>query len=137
MMRLRTLSLSESVHNLEVFHGGSAAKGKFVTYYTASEEMAKSYATMHNDRFGSGEIHRSLITINNPAPQDIINVAAKKVGIDNAFYTPASVFDNNLHGDKEVATLIGLLKKQGYDGAVLEDIGYGVQIEGEVYIVFS
>jgi hypothetical protein len=134
---MRLAILSESVNNLEVFHGGSRSGGRFATYYTTSEEMAHSYATMHNDRFGTGEVHKEIITIRNPAPKNIINVQAKRAGIDNDDYTPASVFDNNLHGDREVATLVNSLKKLGYDGAVLEDIGYGVQVEGEVFIVFS
>ena len=111
--------------------------GRFVTYYTPSEEMARSYAVMHNDRFGTGEVHKEIITIRNPAPKNIIDVQAHRVGIDNGDYTPASVFDHNLHGDREVATLVNVLKRLGYDGAVLEDIGYGIQVESEVYIVFS
>jgi hypothetical protein len=138
-MRLYKLSgiLSESIRNLEVFHGGSSSKGKIVTYYTTSIEMAKSYAEMHNDRFGSGSIHKSAITINNPAPTNIVDLEAKKIGIDNEHYTPASVFDHNLHGEKEIITLVRSLKKLGYDGAVLEDIGYGVEAAGKVYIVFT
>ena len=130
-------TLSESVHNLEVYHGGSRLRGKFVTYYTPSEEMARSYADMHNDRFGIGEVHKEIITIRNPAPKNIIDIQASKAGIDNGDYTPASVFDHNLHGDREVAILVNTLKRLGYDGAVLEDIGYGVRVESEVYIVFS
>jgi hypothetical protein len=130
-------ALSESIQNLEVYHGGAKSGGRFVTYYTTSEEMARSYAEMHNDRFGSGDVHKEIITIRNPAPESVIENQARRVGIDNSNYTPASVFDHNLHGDREVLTLTKALKRLGYDGAILGDIGYGVRVEGKVYIVFN
>lgn len=128
-------TLSEST--FEAYHGGSKTKGRFVTYYTASEEMARSYANMHSDRFGTGEVHRATITINNPAPENVIDNQATRIGIDNSGYTPASVFDCNLHGDEAVSMLVKALKRLGYDSAVLDDIGYGVRIKGKAYIIFS
>ncbi|MCK9558337.1 MAG: hypothetical protein M0R50_09900 [Candidatus Cloacimonetes bacterium] len=136
-MLLNKLSINESA-SLEVFHGGSAKKGKLVTYYTTSKEMAQSYAEMYNDRFGhGGEVHRSIITIRNPAPEKVIYHTAKQVGIDNDYYTPASVFDTNLHDNWQVSKLVKSLKRSGYDGAVLNDIGYGTQIHEQVYIIFT
>lgn len=131
-------TIIESIRNLEVYHGGSPAKGKLVTYYTTSEKMAQSYVEMFNDRFGNtGRVHRSTITISNPAPPEIIDLEAKKVGVNIDDYTPASVFDSNLQGYNEVARLVIALKKRGYDGAILKDIGYGIGIVEDVYIVFS
>lgn len=128
--------LSESANKFHVFHGGSKIHG-VVTYYTTSLEMAKSYANMHNDRFGYGDVHDFEITINNPAPERVINTIANNIGIDNGDYTPASIFDANLHGEHEIQQLVKSLKRLGYDGAILMDIGYGVQIEGNAYIVFN
>ena len=100
--------------------------------------MAKSYADMYNDRFGGGGAVQELtITITNPAPYELIAKEAEKVGIDAGEYTPASVFDHNLHGTRAVARLVNSLKSLGYDGAILEDIGYGVEVAENVYIVFS
>jgi hypothetical protein len=132
-MRLNLISES-----IEVFHGGIPSKGNIVTYYTTSEKMAKSYADMSNDRFGSGGgVHKSRITIENPAPESVINQIAQRLGMDIEHYTPASVFDCNLHDDSDVVRLVAILKKLGYDGAILDDIAYGEQIEEKAYITFS
>jgi hypothetical protein len=121
-----------------MFHGGTPNKGNIVTYYTTSEEMAKSYAEMYNDRFGSGgDVHRATISLNNPAPEKLVNKEADRIGIDHSGYTPASIFDQNLHGKKAVFALVKSLKNLGYDGTILGDIAYGKEIEDNVYIVFS
>lgn len=121
-----------------VFHGGVGEHGAAVTYYTANRKMAESYVQMSNDRFGTGgSLHETTITIEKPADENIIRREAARVGIDNGAYTPASVFDENLHGEANVRRLVEGLRRLGYDGAVLDDIGYGVQIEDKAFIKFE
>jgi hypothetical protein len=125
------------VSNQQVYHGGTSEHSAAVTYYTINKEMAQSYVEMSNDRFGSGgELHEARITIAKPATQDVISREALKVGIENEMYTPASVFDSELHGETEVKQLVRRLTQLGYDGAVLTDIAYGKEIEDKAYIVF-
>jgi hypothetical protein len=133
------LSRSEpgSVKDLPVYRGGVITHSAEVTYHTTNREMAESYVQMSNDRFGEGgALHESKLTIDKPAPEAVIQKIAKSVGIDNAFYTPASVFDAEIHGKGPVKELVTELKKQGYDGTVLTDIAYGKEIEDKAYIKF-
>lgn len=126
-----------AVTDLRVYHGGVKTHSAAVTYYTTNREMAESYVAMSNDRFGSGgAVHEARITLKNPAPAAIIEREAQKLGIDNSLYTPASVFDAELHGEQEVRQLVRRLGQLEYDGAVLSDIAYGKQIEDQAYVVF-
>lgn len=129
---------NKGIKGLSVYHGGTDREGRHVTYYTTDKEAAETYVSMYNDRFGDGgDLHSSKIDINNPAPEDKIQQLAKRVGIDNEFYTPASVFDAELHGDQVVSRLVKNLLRLGYDGAVLKDISYGGNKEFDAYITFS
>lgn len=132
---------TEPIHGVKLYHGGTGEEGKFVTYYTTSHSMAQSYVGMHEDRFGKtgkAKVHEKNVTIARPAPAHVIETEAKKAGIDNEIYTPAGVFDGNLHGDHEVKKLVDSLKRKGYDGAMLEDIPYGGNGEVErAYITFT
>lgn len=121
----------------KMYNGGSGQPGKFVTYWTPNKEMAESYVVMHNDRYGDdGKLSEANFQILHPAPWEQIETEAEKLGIDNDTMTPASIFDHNLHGDA-VGDLVKKLSEQGYDGAILDDIGYGVQIEDKAHIVFN
>jgi hypothetical protein len=121
-----------------MYHGGTAEHAAAVTYYTPNKDMAQSYVDMSNDRFGTGgALHEAQVDIKSPAPQEVITREAAKLGIDNGFYTPASVFDAELHGQHEVNQLVRRLGQLGYDGAVLKDIAYGKNIEDDAHIVFK
>lgn len=124
--------------DMAVFRGGPEKTGKTVTYHTTDRAMAESYVEMFNDRFGAGgAVRDAKISIRKPAPPDEIEKEASRVGIDNEGYTPASVFDSNLHGEDEVARLVKKLISKGYDGAVLDDIAYGTELSGKAYITFT
>jgi hypothetical protein len=130
------------VYDKPVYRGGPANEGKFVTYHTTSRDVAESYEAMFKERFGEGagaSVHESKVTIASPAPYHVIEKEASKLGIDNGDYTPASVFDNNLHGDRQVQSLVTRLKSRGYDGAILEDIPYGRSDLGTIkaYVTFT
>jgi hypothetical protein len=122
----------------KVFHGGRGVNPNGLTYFTPNKDMAESYVDMTNDRFGtgSGSLSQHQISISKPAPENVVMSEAKKLGIDNSNYTPASVFDTELHGDA-VTQLASNLRKQGYDGAILDDVAYGKNITDKAHIPFS
>jgi hypothetical protein len=121
-----------AIQGQTMYTGGHGREGRYVTYHTTDRDMAESYKQMYNDRFGEGgEVHSKRVTIANPAPQHVIEAESNKLGMENQFYTPASVFDNNLHDDHQVKALVERLKSKGYDGAVLQDISYGAGGEGK------
>lgn len=121
-----------------VFHGGIADHKGIVTYFTKNKEMAESYVEMSNDRFGGGgSLHKVQLTLNKPAGESDVAKAAEGLGIENEYYTPASIFDTSLHGKGPVSALVRRLKYAGYDGAVLTDIAYGKQIEDQAFIRFN
>jgi hypothetical protein len=133
---------STPVHDKQVYRGGPAHGGSVVTYHTTSQEAAQSYVEMFKDRFGKdaeASVHDTSITISKPAPYHVIKKEAEKLDIENDDYTPASVFDGNLHGESEVKALVSRLKAQGYDGAILEDMPYGHQDLGTIkaYVTFT
>lgn len=122
----------------EMFNGGSLTHRGVVTYWTPNKEMAESYVDMYNDRYGKGgKLNVGDINVKNPASAEVISAEATKLGIDNEMYTPASIFDINLHGQNEVKALVRALRGMGYDGAILDDIAYGKQISAPAYIVFN
>lgn len=126
------------VRGLKTYRGGTDKEGSLVTYHTTSKEMAESYADMYNDRFGSGgAVHEGTVTIDKPAPAETVSQIASDLGIENDDYTPASVFDYNLHGKDAVQKLVGRLQEQGYDGAVLDDIAYGRNVQDKAYVSFT
>jgi hypothetical protein len=128
----------ESVKAVKAYRGGVAEHSAEVTYATVNKDMAQSYVDMSNDRFGEGgSLHEIEVTINNPAPQSVIEQEAKRLGIDNEMYTPGSIFDDNLHGKEPVKQLVQNLRDKGYDGAVLDDIAYGKEIEDQALISFG
>lgn len=125
-----------------LWHGGNldSSKTPVVTYFTDNKEMAESYVDMSSDRFGEGSLEERDINIHNPAPWEIIKNVAQDFGFDEDEvdnYTPASIFDAELFGEGPVARLVNNLRSKGYDGAILDDIGYGVSIQAKAYIVFN
>ena len=132
--------LAQLLLESEVFyHGGNPDReGRQLIYFTKDLKAAESYVDMWNDRYGEGgSIHQAKVTIRHPAPVDVVTQAAQALGIETDMYCPASMFDGALHGYAETEQLVRDLVKQGYDGAILEDIGYGVQVEFDAYIPFS
>lgn len=124
----------------EYLHGGTySGDGSSLTrplYLTKDKGIADSYVDMSKDRYGVGDLVRVKFNGTNPAPESVINRTAKAVGIDPASGTPASVFDAELHGEEAVNRLVQGLKNNGYDHAVLGDIGYGTGTSGKATIVF-
>lgn len=115
--------------NAITYHGGTYLPGdkiKRVLYTAEDPEMADTYVDMYKDRFGGAP---SLKTLDhgakNPAPPALIDQLAKVHGIDNSYYSPASVFDINLHDERNVIGLINDLMSRGYDHTVLPDMAYG------------
>lgn len=128
----------KGVQSLPVYNGGNGKEGKFVTYHTTSKEMAESYVGMYNERFGEGgKLNEKTITINSPAPWEVVRREAMALGMDADDYTPASIFDDNLFDERLVKKLVGKLESLGHDGAILEDIAYGVTIQDDAYITFT
>jgi 2'-5' RNA ligase/ribosomal protein S18 acetylase RimI-like enzyme len=122
----------------QMYNGGSGKPGRFVTYYTPNKDMAESYVEMYNDRYGQGgQLNETDIHFTNPAPWEMIMEIADSIGLDNESYTPASIFDEHLHGARLVSQLVAKLKQRGYDGAILDDIAYGKQIQDKAFVKFS
>jgi hypothetical protein len=89
------------------YHGGkpSNAVGR-IHYFTIDPDVADSYVDMYNDRAGEGgAVYTAKVSITNPAPWSTIEAQALNQGIDNELYTPASVFDVNIHDPKAVARM--------------------------------
>ncbi len=116
-----------------VYHSGTFTPGSKISgvvYASANEELAKTYAV------DGGSAQAMVMMAKNPAPADVVMREAKALGMDNGQYTPASIFDADLHGEAEVNSLVDKLESLGYDHAVMHDIAMGKQIEGEVQILF-
>lgn len=135
---VRGSSVGVSPGEAVAYHGGTYDGGPFrgsVLYLATTPEMAESYVDMHGDE--AGALREFRVRLRNPAPKAVVFAAAEAAGIDPTTYTPASVFDAALQGDDEVAALVDDLRRQGYDGAILEDIAYGAEIAEPVYVVFD
>lgn len=135
---VRGSSVGVSPGEVVAYHGGTYDGGPFrgsVLYLATTPEMAESYVDMHGDE--AGALREFRVRLRNPAPKAVVFASAEAVGIDPTTYTPASVFDAALQGDDEVAALVDDLRRQGYDGAILEDIAYGAEIAEPVYVVFD
>lgn len=129
------------VIDLEVYRGGGDKEGELVTYFTTRQDMAESYVDMYNDRYGAGgKLHKKSLSILSPARQDIIFSTALSIGFDEddiTSGTPATIFDQEIHGRDKVKKLVDTLRKSGHDGAILDDIAYGKNIQDKAYIKFS
>lgn len=126
--RLRRRALYENPDAEQLFMGGAPFNSDYpgVSFLTADRDVAQSYANMHAERTGSpGQITEVNANISSPAPQNIVEEAARRSGIDTASSTPASWFDINLHGEEPVQRLLYNLRARGYDSARLPDIPYG------------
>jgi hypothetical protein len=124
-----------------VYHGGSYAPGKefkdsLVLYTSPNEALAKSYVDMSVDRFGPGAALQKFNVSFNPATEEYCLNLGERYGLDVS-YTPASLFDVNLQDRGKLYNFIRILERQGYTGAIMGDIAYGEEIEGEAWIFFS
>lgn len=111
-----------------MFHGGTYVRGDEVTqplYMSPSKRLASSYVDEY--RNPGGRLVELKPQVSNPAPERLVNAAARKHVPDNEKYgyTPASAFDTNLHEYEFVQALIDELTKRGYDSAIAGDIGLG------------
>jgi hypothetical protein len=127
------------VKDLQVYHGGSSQPGELVTYYTTDKSAAGSYVDMYNERVGGGgSLHESKLTLDNPAPVDVISDEAKSLGFDEVWLGSASIFDANIQDEDAVRQLVSRLQKRGFDGAILPDVPYGGDRgEFSAYVKFS
>jgi hypothetical protein len=123
-------------------HGGTFIPGQAIKtrlYTSEDPEFARSYIQSANDRFGNnaGKLQTMEYDVKKMAPESVVLEEAKKHIEDWDMYTPASVFDENLHGDGPVKSLIEALKKKGYDSAEAIDIPYyGTGAASKVHILF-
>lgn len=123
-----------------LYHGGNFDPAKpGPTYFTPNKEMANSYVDMTNDRFGpgTGKLSTHTVQLNNPADEATVAHHARQVGINPEETVPASMLDRQIHGDEPVDQLVARLKDAGHDGAILDDTGYGKQIQDKAHIVFD
>lgn len=114
---------------VDLYHGGSYEPGQPIKgklYAAPDKRMADTYVDMAASRFGGNprtvKLQADLLR---QAPDIEIDELAKQFGIDNGYYTPASVFDDNLHDPVAVEKLIRTLRARGYDHAKLQDRPYG------------
>jgi len=119
-----------------VYHGGTFDGSRaidLVCYFATSREMAESYLEKSDDP--DAQVRAFELHLNNPAPQRVVLETARYLGMENPGYTPASLFDQDLFDN--VGELVSTLARAGYDAAICEDIGYGVQVSEPVYVVWD
>jgi hypothetical protein len=124
----------------EKFYHGGSFEGTQATkplYLTRDKEIAESYVDMSQGRFGKGSLQRIQASPQKGADPELVRKIAAKHGIAVDDYTPASMFDVNLHGTGPVNKLVAELKKEGYDHAILDDIGFGIQKDDKPVIMFT
>jgi len=122
-----------------LYHGGSYKKGETITqplYMTPERAMAESYADPM--RVPGAKLQELRPDVKNPAPERLVNAAARKFVPENKYFTPASAFDPNLHDPDDIAALIRELERRGYDSAVAGDVGMGgnYRAKGDALVVF-
>jgi len=123
----------------DYWHGGEYTPGSDITrplYVAKNKTLAESYVDMAKDRTGKGSLVSLSHSAKSPAPENVVVEEARKLGIDVDSYTPASIFDSELHGEGVVSALVRRLKAKGYDSANLHDIGYGTQVDDVATVLF-
>lgn len=103
-----------------MYHGGEAGITKFRggSFFTPDESGAKFYA---QEREGS--VYPVEVNIKNPATGDVVEAAAKKLGLkESMFDSPWQYLSRSMYS-KDVDRVITELKKQGYDGAYFDTDG--------------
>ncbi len=133
---LRRLQLSEAVI---AYHGGtydgSPRFSSPVCYFATTHAMADSYVDKSDDP--GAQVRAFHLDVKNPASEEVVLQAAQKLGLEVGYYTPASLFDQELFDPDEIQALISLLSQSGYDSALCTDIGYGVEVAELVYILWD
>jgi hypothetical protein len=119
---------AKSLLDEPLYHGGSYKKGDTITqplYTTPSEAMASSFADPM--RIPGAKLQVLKPDVKNPAPERLVRAAARKYvpANERSGFTPASVFDPNLHDPRDIDALIRELRRRGYDSAVAGDVGMG------------
>lgn len=139
---LREKALFEEAPTEIVYRGGAPFNPDFEgpSFFTPDKTAAQTYADEHAARFGTpGELQQTTLSIKNPAPQDVVLKEAKKLGLETNLL-PASIFDPVLQGKgggTEVRQLMENLKRQGYDGTILDDLPFGPGQPMKTHIPFD
>jgi hypothetical protein len=105
-----------------LYHAGTYKKGELITqplYMADTPEFARSYL---DNRYPGAKMMALRPNISRPAPEDLLMALARKYVPENEQYTPASMFDESLHGEKDVWKLIMALRGKGYDSARAMDV---------------
>lgn len=119
------------------WHGGEYAPGSLVDrplYLAPTREFAESYA--EDGRFESPAVVPLRPNVRETASPKMLEQLARRYNPDNERlgYTPASVFDQDLHDPDAVWKLIAALRAQGFDSALGRDIPMGGGPEADVMI---
>lgn len=105
-----------------LYHAGTYNKGELITkslYMADAPEFARSYL---DDRYPGAKLMELRPTAFNPAPKDLLAELIRRYVPENRHYTPASAFDEGIHGEKDVWKLIMALRGKGYDSAQALDV---------------
>lgn len=115
-------------------HGGTYTPGtpiKDVLYAHPDPRFAETYVDA--TKGGTPALKSFDVDLDDAraVPRHLVGYTALKHGIDNAGYTPASVFDSNLHDPVAIGKVIAELRGLGYTHAKLKDIPM-TQLSGDV-----
>lgn len=126
----------------EFWHGGKivGSRVRGVLYCSKNKMMAASYVDMAEGRMAYGNsLHLISTHVSKPAPPAEVVEVANSFGSENEEmgYTPASVFDRNLHDQFDIMQVVKELQRRGYDHAALTDVAFGVTIEDEAVVLFD
>lgn len=122
-----------------LYHAGSYQRGQSVTqplYLTPAQRLAQGY--VDPTRIPGSQLQELRPDVKNPAPERLVNAAARKFVPENRFYSPASAFDRNLHDPGDIEALIAELRRRGYDSAVAGDVSPSGQANdiGDALVLF-
>lgn len=124
----------------KLWHAGTIQDGAELNrplFLSDDKELAASYMDMAADRGMAGAaLHPYSFELRNSAPAPAVDSFARRAGIDPAEGTPASMFDQEIHGPAAVNSLVQALRRAGYDHTVLDDIAYGAERSGQAHVVF-
>lgn len=124
MIKLKSLILENKDFPMKVYHGGKLNKDKPVIFVTRYKDVAEDYARVNN-----GHVHEFILTLNNPANNDIIEKLAIHYGIfgsvDDYDTWPREsptyeYLSPEMVGYDNVIRMVKGLEKLGYDGAWID-----------------
>jgi hypothetical protein len=124
MAKMPLMGILSAIKRLR--HGGTYIPGsriRDVLYAAEDPAFASSY--VEPNRMPGSQLVEFDAYLRKAAERELIEQRAKDLGIDNEYYTPASIFDRNLHDEYAVKKLIKSLTDDEYDHAILDDIPMG------------